>query len=63
MMFVYQFTMLYTHNSILTSYSHYQLDITVYALDDEESNMIMFCACIYVVPFVVSLSMVYYKIL
>ena len=57
-MSVYQFTMLFTHNSILTSYSHYQLDITVYILDVEESNMIMFCPCIYVVPFVVSLSMV-----
>ena len=38
MTFVYQFTMLYTHNSILTSYSHYQLDITVYALDVEEKK-------------------------
>ena len=50
-------TMLCTDNSILTSYSHYQLDMTVYAL--EKSNMIMFCACVYVVPFVVSLSMIY----
>ncbi len=34
------------------------ISVTVYALDVEESDMIMFCACIYVVPFVVSLSMV-----
>ena len=46
MTFVYQFTMLYTHNSVLTSYSHYQLDVTVYTLmlkKDSKSHDTVLC--------------------